>query len=323
MNFQGLSKVHTADELLDIVYRQTKKHTVKLKQQFTGHPTKRMRDVEYGRIQFIEKTLCSNLDAILNMFPKLNDLHDFYKELIKITLDYGQIKQSLGAVKWATMKTKELSAKYIGLVRRCRDEKMLNKYRKEFYGRISSIPKQIKKDLVYLEHARFVMREFPSIKTNMTTVCLFGFPNVGKSTLLSKLTPANPEIKPYAFTTKQLNTGYIKEAHRKIQLIDTPGSLDRFDKMNEIEQQAYLALKHCADLVIYVYDLTESSAPIEDQKKLHKKLRQMRKEIIVYLSKTDKLPPQVVKDFLKEGMVTDIEELKKMLLKRADLTSMA
>ncbi|MBI4150195.1 50S ribosome-binding GTPase [Candidatus Woesearchaeota archaeon] len=320
MNFQGLSKVHTADELLDIVFRQATKEVSKLKEAFHGEPSKKMRDIDFRRIQFIERTLTGNLQGILTMFPRLDGFHDFYKELVKITLDYGQIKQSLGAVGWAIRKTQDLSGKYIALIRRCEDSKALNKYRKEYYGRISSVVKQIKKDLIYLEHARWVMRNYPTIKTGMTTVCIFGFPNVGKSTLLSKLTTAKPEIKPYAFTTKQLNIGYLQEAHRKIQIVDTPGTLNRFEKMNEVEQQAYLALRHCADAVVYVYDLTESSAPLEDQKKLYQTVKKMGKEIIVYLSKTDLLPHDRLAAFLKPGMITEISELRRLLLRKAIFT---
>ncbi len=291
-----------------------------LKEQFGGEPLKKMRDVEFRRIQFIERTLGGNLQGILTMFPKLDQLHGFYQELVKMTLDYGQIKQSLGAVGWAIKATKDMSGKYLALLRKCATVVAINKLRKEYYGRISSVIKQIKNDLKYLEHARFVMKNYPAIKTGLTTVCIFGFPNVGKSTLLSELTPARPEIKPYAFTTKQLNIGYLQEAHRRIQLVDTPGTLNRFEKMNEIEQQAYLALKHCADLVIYVYDPTEASAPLADQKRLYQLVKKLGKPVLVYLSKTDLAAPEQLTPFRKQGLITAItalDELRKTLLAKA------
>ena len=161
------------------------------------------------------------------------------------------------------------------------------------------------------------MKDFPTIKTGVTTACIFGFPNVGKSTLLSKLTTAKPEIKPYAFTTKQLNIGYLQEAHRRIQIIDTPGTLNRFEKMNAIEQQAYLALKFCAEIIIYVYDLTESSAPLADQKKLYQALRLLKKPVVIYLSKTDMLHEQQKGALGKEKVIASVEELKQYLLHKA------
>ena len=61
--------------------------------------------------------------------------------------------------------------------------------------------------------------------------------------------------------------GYLVKDKKKVQLIDTPGTLKRFDKMNVIEQRAHLAMKYCADMIIYIFDLTEPY-PIEEQRKL-------------------------------------------------------
>ena len=143
------------------------------------------------------------------------------------------------------------------------------------------------------------MRNFPAIKTKIKTICITGFPNVGKSTLLKKITGSNVEIQPYAFTTKKLLLGYID---KKIQLIDTPGTLNRYNRMNSIEKQAYLAIKHLAHKVIYVFDLTETCGyEIEQQIKLYKRLKEEfeEKEIIIYLSKTDILKREQVELFSK------------------------
>ena len=113
---------------------------------------------------------------------------------------------------------------------------------------------------------------------------LAGRPNVGKSTLLSKLTQAKPAIANYEFTTRRLNLGYAKIGHYKIQFIDTPGTLARFEKMNEIEKQAHLALKYLADLIVLVIDPT---GKLQEQRRLLDQLKSLDKEMISYLSKTD------------------------------------
>lgn len=41
------------------------------------------------------------------------------------------------------------------------------------------------------------------------TLILCGFPNVGKSSLMNKLTRADVEVQPYAFTTKALYVGHF------------------------------------------------------------------------------------------------------------------
>ena len=53
-----------------------------------------------------------------------------------------------------------------------------------------------------------------------------GLPNAGKSSLLSVLTNAHPEIADYAFTTKIPNLGVMVEEYRKIILADIPGIID-------------------------------------------------------------------------------------------------
>ena len=131
------------------------------------------------------------------------------------------------------------------------------------------------------------MRKFPAIKSNVFTVCIFGFPNVGKSTLLSKMTSSDPEIKSYAFTTKSLNLGYINYPGNKIQIIDTPGTLNRPNKMNNIEFQAYIALQHVSHLIVYMFDPTESLYDIKQQHKLYSRAKKYKKELITYVSKKD------------------------------------
>ena len=46
--------------------------------------------------------------------------------------------------------------------------------------------------------------------------------------------------------------------------------------------QAYLAIKHVADILVYVFDLTEQAGDIKIQKKLFLNLRKFNKPIIVY-----------------------------------------
>ncbi len=310
MAFQNIIKIEKPDTYLDIAFRRGRDKIALSRQKAKGPNIERSKTIELDRLRAVRNSLFNFLDKILKSFPSLDTMPDFYKELVKCTIDYGETKRSLGGVKWAMENIDKFFRIYSTKIKRARDISSINNYRREFYGRVSSIMKQIKQELEILEKSRRVIREYPTIKTDIFTVAIFGFPNVGKSTLLSKLSTSKPEIAIYPFTTKGINVGYAKQGSKKIQLLDTPGSLNRFDKMNNIEKQAHLALKHVANAVVYVFDLTEPYS-LEEQKRLFEKIKKMNKRVVVYLSKSDILEKAIVEDFKKETDVfTDAKKLE-------------
>ncbi|MBS3128425.1 50S ribosome-binding GTPase [Candidatus Woesearchaeota archaeon] len=286
MNFQNLPPIEKEDFYLDYAIKQAHEQAERLRTSLGGNDKFRKSErIELIKVETLGKVLQEKCDAILTSFPDLESLPHFYLE------------------------------------------------RRSYYGRINSFLKKNKEAFTYLERCRKIMKGFPHIKTSLKTVCIIGFPNVGKTTLFYKLTGSKPEIQSYAFTTKGINVGYIsktdfakstsnestskdtKKSKKEdtIQVLDTPGTLNRFDKMNMIEKQSYLAQKEVADMLIYVFDLTESSYPLEDQEKLYQETKKIEKPLLVYLSKTDLLSTENIKKFkLKHS---SLQEIKDALLK--------
>jgi len=84
----------------------------------------------------------------------------------------------------------------------------------------------------------------------------------------------------------------------KLQFIDTPGTLARFEKMNPIERQAILAMKYASEMIIYIYDLSETYS-MADQDRLLELIEDIDKPIIIYLSKIDIVDKSRVDEFIK------------------------
>lgn len=325
-HFDMIVPIETADTYLEHAFSKAKKDSTKARGSFMGSKNldriQKSRIAEISKITSVKDSLFLSFDKIGKSFPSVDSLGEFYQELMRLTLDVAQLKKSLGAVNWAKRQIIVLFQEYERNIRRSRDLEQMNDNRRRYLGRVSSVVKQIKDELRYLTQARKVFRTYPTIKSNMYTVAIAGFPNVGKSTLLSKITSSRPEIAPYPFTTKQILIGYVKEGHHSIQIMDTPGTLNRPEKMNHIEKQAHLAMKYCADVIVYVFDLT-LLYPLKDQEKLFDVTKEHGKEIIIYFSKIDLVERKEIETFAAQypksfvKILNGPDELRTFLLKKA------
>lgn len=93
-----------------------------------------------------------------------------------------------------------------------------------------------------------------SIDPNTRTMLICGYPNVGKISFVNKITNADMDVQPYAFTTKSLFVGHMDYKYLKYQVIDTPGILDRpFKDRNIIEMCSITALAHLRAIFSWTY----------------------------------------------------------------------
>lgn len=65
-------------------------------------------------------------------------------------------------------------------------------------------------------------------KEGAARICIIGSPNSGKSTFLSKITNAKPQIEDYPFTTKKPEVGTLDYEGVKIQVIEIPAIVENF-----------------------------------------------------------------------------------------------
>ena len=124
-------------------------------------------------------------------------------------------------------------------------------------------------------------------------VGIVGFPNVGKSTLLSKISAARPKIADYHFTTLSPNLGVVKYYDRSFVAADIPGLIEGaaagaglgHDFLRHIERTRMLC--HVVDV-----SGAEGRDPVEDFKKINAELKAYSPKLaalpqIVVLNKCD------------------------------------
>ena len=139
-------------------------------------------------------------------------------------------------------------------------------------------------------------------------VGLIGFPNVGKSTFLSRVTNAQPKIANYHFTTLSPNLGVVDTDNGGFVIADIPGLVEGASEGVGLGHQ-FLRHIERTRVMIHILDAasTEGRDPIEDFYKINKELETYNPEIAKR--------PQVIAankiDCLYDGEAETIERLKK------------
>ena len=257
VTFERISRilpVPDSQDLLEKAFRRAKK-----------------KEKEAAKIDSFAHSITYDLNDIVRAFPSIDRLPVFYRDLVEYNIGSVELKKALANLDWASKKISQIMKK--------------EKNARAVFGRVSSIVKKLSTHLRFLDNARRQFDKFPVIK-DMFTVCITGFPNVGKTTLLSLITKSLPEIKPYPFTTKRINIGYLTDRSVEVQFLDTPGTLNRLNKMNNIELQSFLAMRDLADVIILVVDPTSD---VKKQIRLFVRITSFKKPVVIFMSKTNLL----------------------------------
>ncbi len=275
------------EELISNAFRSAAK-TVE-KTEITGERLEKAQQKEGIRIKTTSNYIYDKLKKTVNSFPDFEKIPKIYAELSDLIINTNVLTEDLRKIRWMANQIKKMQMKYLDSLTKCRTTNKCRDARKSFYGRVSSYLGKYRKEMKRIYVASRELRRLPDLE-EIPTVIVAGLPNVGKSSLLRCITGANPKVLPYPFTTKGLMLGFRDFRFKKVQFIDTPGLLDRpLKKRNKIEMQAIVVLKHLADIVIYVFDVSETCGySLEEQMKLYKEIKKtFRKKTIVVVNKAD------------------------------------
>jgi nucleolar GTP-binding protein len=231
-----------------------------------------------------------NLENVVISWPDFEVIDPFYAEIAAAVVDVDKLRQSLSRVGWASRKADEIREEYAGRMRRA-DADLSRKLRKQAFARLADIVEQIKDDLLRIGEARDDLRRLPDLRPDEPAIVVAGYPNVGKSSFVNRVTRAHNETASYPFTTTGLAVGHVEHRHIRYQIVDTPGLLDRPpEERNAVESQAVSALTHLADAVLFVVDASGACGfPLGDQLELRDAVaRQFDVPVLMVCNKADR-----------------------------------
>ena len=163
---------------------------------------------------------------------------------------------------------------------------------------------------------RFAKPGFPGEKFDVTLelklladVGLVGFPNVGKSTLISVVSAAKPKIANYHFTTLTPVLGVVKRGEKSFVMADIPGLIEGASEGVGLGHAFLRHVERCR-LIVHVVDVSgiEGREPTEDFEKINTELANFSKELaerpqIVAANKCDLATEEQISAF--ERYITD------------------
>lgn len=134
---------------------------------------------------------------------------------------------------------------------------------------------------------------FNFVLKTIADVGLVGFPNAGKSTLISVLTDATPKVGNYPFTTLQVSVGILNTGSKRIILADIPGLIKDAHKNRGLGIKFLKHIERCKT-ILYLLDMSGSDGrdPCDDFNDLRTELAHydeslIKKPSIVVANKMD------------------------------------
>lgn len=168
----------------------------------------------------------------------------------------------------------------------------------------------------------------------LADVGLVGYPNVGKSTIISKVSKAKPKIANYQFTTLVPNLGIVKAKDgNSFVLCDLPGLIEGASKGLGLGDKFLKHIERCS-IIAHVIDISGSEGrdPIDDYKIISKELKNYseklaQKPVLIVLNKSDLLSSEENIRRFKENISNDVmlisaikgEGLDQMLLRMSEM----
>jgi nucleolar GTP-binding protein len=259
-------------------------------------------------------TITSKIDTFIKEFPSIDHMDPLYRSILEIEVGVDIVRNSLRRLSWLNKKIKLIGSETV---------KNKNFRLSSYFGRIKALINEYDSYFEVVNKAIAVFKQIPNISKKDPIVVVVGYPNVGKSMFIGKVSTTKPEVGDYAFTTKRLQLGHIViKRGIKIQILDAPGIIDKVVH-NKLEDITFAAIANLSPIVLFILDPTGTCGwDIEEQERLLNYLKNRYNNIpfIEVESKSDLYKRDnnrlKISSLKLEGLDKVVSEIEKEVLKR-------
>jgi nucleolar GTP-binding protein len=303
--FRKISYIPPISEIISVSFKKTTSIRRKSPKRRQTREEK-IAEAEKERMATLALEMTNRLDRIVNQFPWINDIHPFYFEICNLVGNVDKIRKVLGRLGGISQKIKDIEREQLVKLFQTEHPLEMAKIRRETGGRFASLIKKAEGDVKYLIRTVKRLKSFPDFNVLLPTIVIAGAPNVGKSSLVRDISSGIPEIGEYPFTTKQIVFGHREYGFMKIQIVDTPGILDRpIKERSVIERQSIATIRYVSDIIVFMFDVSKDAAiPLDEQLNLIEEISSEFPDtpIIKVLNKID-----LITDKKKEVISRDLQ----------------
>ncbi len=254
--------------------------------------SKRPRDIinlEINRVNLVYQIIIDKM-SFLDKLPPPEELHPFYLELAALVVPYQKYWASARGLMRLRQKMKEMWEDYRAMVRSAVNLEEAARFRREAVGRALSMVRRSSGAFKTIREFKYAVAQLPSIDFSQPRLVVAGMPSSGKSSFVKRVSTAKVEVASYPFTTKQIHVGHVDLRRYKLQVVDTPGILDRpWDSMNEIERKAVAAIRYLPNALLFLYDVSDEGYGVEEQSEVLENVLKIvpKEKVVIAMNKID------------------------------------
>ncbi len=312
-----LPPVKKPDEIIDMLFRAASRTQASGRDALSKMKAKSIR-----KLHAISAAADREFSSYVTGFPSFQR-NKFEWEIADLLVGADRLKVSIAMVHGCKNSIVTVTNRIAREIAKSGTIPRIHSLRDSAYGRVASLVKGAAEELEFLRMASEKLREVPELQVE-NSVVIAGFPNVGKSMLISRLSSARTRVEPYPFTTTTLIVGRRVVGRTKVQFVDCPGLTERaLETSNVYERKALVAIRHLASVLVYLVDGSETCGySTSDQLSLFERINDVfepKRALVVY-SKADLARPEsglAISSLTGEGIEELLSAIERLLIKGA------